>query len=378
VRGVVSSAAGVLEHRHFDPFGNLFAGTMSQTDYGFTGEPFDVTTGLLYLRARHYKPSNGTFVSRDPLELLNLYSYVAGNPINIIDPTGFIGERPPTCSSLTNSSRCCGYDVTSWFLRELQIHADFARYNIAAVRDIPMIGFPPVIGPLIGDAVVDTLSIFAGFQFYGRAIPHKWMRFDVPNDPYPTPCPSGSQCSRGVTLCNKCIDRSELGNILYGWVGGKLALNQAVLFFGGAVIGGGLKGAAEKATAGIGIYLSAQSDATASTDILCQHIAASNGAFEDGSRWDWELANIDQNPDISQCTPCRVPLPIYFPHTRPSIDQAQAGQSIWADSSLGPSDPNAQPKPFYTTQIDVRFLAPELCGALSNRVWMCGSGSWLR
>jgi len=59
VRGVVSNSASVLEHRHFDPFGNLYAGTMAQTDYGFTGEPFDATSGLVYLRSRHYRPANG-------------------------------------------------------------------------------------------------------------------------------------------------------------------------------------------------------------------------------------------------------------------------------------------------------------------------------
>ena len=95
VRGVVSSAAGVLEHRHFDPFGNLFAGAMSQTDYGFTGEPFDVTTGLVYLRARHYRPANGTFVSRDPFEgtmarpmSRNGYSWVEGRVADGRDPSG--------------------------------------------------------------------------------------------------------------------------------------------------------------------------------------------------------------------------------------------------------------------------------------------------
>jgi len=52
VRGVVSSAAGVLEHRHFDPFGNLFAGTMSQTDYGRTGRSSVVTRSRGRWRAR--------------------------------------------------------------------------------------------------------------------------------------------------------------------------------------------------------------------------------------------------------------------------------------------------------------------------------------
>jgi len=99
VRGVVSNSASVLEHRHFDPFGNLYAGTMAQTDYGFTGEPFDATSGLVYLRSRHYRPANGTFTSRDPFEgtmsrpmSRNGYSWVEGRVADGRDPSGMIYE----------------------------------------------------------------------------------------------------------------------------------------------------------------------------------------------------------------------------------------------------------------------------------------------
>ena len=97
VRGVVSNAGSVLEHRHFDPFGNLYAGTMAQTDFGFTGEPFDATSGLVYLRARHYRPANGTFASRDPFEgtmtrpmSRNGYSWVEGRVADGRDPSGMV------------------------------------------------------------------------------------------------------------------------------------------------------------------------------------------------------------------------------------------------------------------------------------------------
>ncbi|MCL5292547.1 MAG: RHS repeat-associated core domain-containing protein [Actinobacteria bacterium] len=63
--------------------------------YGYTGEDFDQTTGLLYLRARYYSPEIGRFVSQDPLpgsliapRTQNRYAYVLNNPLNYIDPTG--------------------------------------------------------------------------------------------------------------------------------------------------------------------------------------------------------------------------------------------------------------------------------------------------
>lgn len=64
---------------------------------GFTGEQTD-STGLVYLRARHYNPALGVFMSKDPVlgvvggksGHFNGYSYVNGNPVNVTDPSGQI------------------------------------------------------------------------------------------------------------------------------------------------------------------------------------------------------------------------------------------------------------------------------------------------
>ncbi len=95
VRGVASNTAAVLESRNYEPFGTAFGTTgTSQTPYGFTGEPTD-GNGLVYLRARYYSPALGVFPSRDPFEgmaeramSLNGYSWVEGNVVNAVDPSG--------------------------------------------------------------------------------------------------------------------------------------------------------------------------------------------------------------------------------------------------------------------------------------------------
>ncbi len=53
------------------------------------------SNSLLYLRARYYTPTTGTFLSPDPVEGVmarsgsrNGYSYVEGNPVNYRDPSG--------------------------------------------------------------------------------------------------------------------------------------------------------------------------------------------------------------------------------------------------------------------------------------------------
>jgi RHS repeat-associated protein len=57
----------------------------------------DTETGLYYYRARYYDPSNGRFLSEDPLGNdggdSNFYSYVFGSPTNLIDPPGLNGQN---------------------------------------------------------------------------------------------------------------------------------------------------------------------------------------------------------------------------------------------------------------------------------------------
>jgi RHS repeat-associated protein len=62
----------------------------------YTGQELDKETGFYHLRARHYAPSLGKFLSRDPIGYAggpNLYSYCGGDPINCVDPSGLEPSR---------------------------------------------------------------------------------------------------------------------------------------------------------------------------------------------------------------------------------------------------------------------------------------------
>jgi RHS repeat-associated protein len=59
------------------------------TEYGYTGQRADATTGLDYYGARYYDPLLAQFTSADTImDGFNRYTYVGGNPTSATDPSG--------------------------------------------------------------------------------------------------------------------------------------------------------------------------------------------------------------------------------------------------------------------------------------------------
>ncbi|MFN9664251.1 MAG: RHS repeat-associated core domain-containing protein, partial [Akkermansiaceae bacterium] len=89
----LTDSNGALQTRYdYDMWGKrvkLF-GTLD-TDVGFTGHHHHAKSGLVLTWFRAYDAEVGRWLSADPLGEaggINLYGYVGGNPINLIDPTG--------------------------------------------------------------------------------------------------------------------------------------------------------------------------------------------------------------------------------------------------------------------------------------------------
>lgn len=80
----------------YDSYGIMLKKTgNTDNDYLYTGEQYNESTGLYYLRARYMSPETGTFTTMDtyagtldnPVSL-HKYLYANGNPVMYTDPTG--------------------------------------------------------------------------------------------------------------------------------------------------------------------------------------------------------------------------------------------------------------------------------------------------
>lgn len=98
VRALTDSSGNITDSYNYDAFGEIYqqAGSSSNS-YLYTGQQHDPATGLYSLRSRYYNPSSGRFLSRDifPYNLwypneIGRYTYTANNPVNFLDPSGYI------------------------------------------------------------------------------------------------------------------------------------------------------------------------------------------------------------------------------------------------------------------------------------------------
>ena len=87
---IVDESGNVQNTYEYDAWGVVTNQTETiNNSHKYAGEYYDTETGLIYLRARYYDPSDRRFTQEDPArDERNWYAYCAGNPVAFVDPWG--------------------------------------------------------------------------------------------------------------------------------------------------------------------------------------------------------------------------------------------------------------------------------------------------
>lgn len=150
----LTDAQGQITDRYeYSDFGETAHLSGSSTNpFLYTGQELDSETGFYHLRARHYAPSLGKFLSRDPIGYAagsNCYTYCGGDPTGHSDPSG-LAEVPGLLARLTQalvgrgaSETAAGYQA-EWILAR-------AGSRYAAGAGFGLIGEGAATALLLGD-----------------------------------------------------------------------------------------------------------------------------------------------------------------------------------------------------------------------------------
>ncbi|MDP3980321.1 MAG: RHS repeat-associated core domain-containing protein, partial [Chlamydiota bacterium] len=126
---VVSTTDGsIIQKMEYDEFGRVIVDTNPGFQpFGFAGGIYDIHTKLVRFGARDYDPEIGRWTSKDPILFnggdTNLYGYVLGDPVNLVDPTGNVGCSGPQCAyyneKLLDLTQTCNQEVNSAWGKDL-------------------------------------------------------------------------------------------------------------------------------------------------------------------------------------------------------------------------------------------------------------------
>ncbi len=128
----------------YDPYGQITCGAPVQdTIFGYNGEQYTPQTGLIYLRARNYDPSTGTFTTKDTylgnkLEPVtrNRYTYGNNNPITYQDPSGHKGVYSRAVAAVKQTAHAVAKTVAKTVHTAAKVVQSTARAATQTVQKV--------------------------------------------------------------------------------------------------------------------------------------------------------------------------------------------------------------------------------------------------
>jgi RHS repeat-associated protein len=142
VVAVTSSSGSVTNSYTYDPFGVTTETKALLTNvfnpWRYAGQYQDTTTGLYKMGARYYQPELGRWTQPDPSgQEANPYLYVAGNPVNFVDPSGLL----PSAEAIINGIQI-GFELVGIAAPQLALIIDAGQILIdvaqALFSDCPL------------------------------------------------------------------------------------------------------------------------------------------------------------------------------------------------------------------------------------------------
>ena len=144
VRGLLDEKGCLTDTYAYNAYGELTERTgETENHYLYTGEYYDGTTNLYYLRARYMNPSTGTFISMDTYQgdmyepvTLHKYLYANANPVKYSEPSGNVALVDFTIGNTIRAEMAgCGSMMVSMGLNVLAMTRalNVAVYVIEAV-----------------------------------------------------------------------------------------------------------------------------------------------------------------------------------------------------------------------------------------------------
>jgi len=129
--GITYAKGDIVQRFEYSPYGqeSYVLNPSLDLEVSYTGQDYDVESGLYYYNARYYNPQLGRFIQPDTmipdptnLQAYNRYSYVQNNPLKYTDPSGhsfftaasnfFFGSSTTGGTSLAGQIMTAGYTNT--------------------------------------------------------------------------------------------------------------------------------------------------------------------------------------------------------------------------------------------------------------------------